>query len=89
MMIPIKIITAKSFSEQEIQDMVKEYSTQPVKIMAPLDDPAFIEIDKLKEELAAATTYIEENEVIHLKTKKNIPTVIQYQGRRYVLDDRN
>ena len=85
---PIKIITAKSFSEQEIQDMVKEYSTQPVKIMEPLD-PAFIEIDKLKEELKAATTYIEENEVVHLKTKKNIPTVIQYQGRRYVLDGPN
>lgn len=88
MMIPIKIITAKSFSEQEIQDMINEFSTQPVRIMEPLE-PAIIEIDKLKEELKAATTYIEENEVIHLKTKKNIPTVINYQGRRYVLDDRN
>lgn len=59
-----------------------------LKMMEPLD-PAFIEIDRLNRELEAAATYIEENEVIHLKYKKNTPTVIQYQGRRYVLDDRN
>jgi hypothetical protein len=47
------------------------------------------EILKLREELEAATKYIEEHEVIHKKFKKNIPTVIEYQGRRYVLDDRN
>jgi hypothetical protein len=41
---------------------------------------------KLEEELEAASRYIEENEVIHLKTKKDIPTVIEYQGRRYILD---
>jgi hypothetical protein len=39
-----------------------------------------------EEELQAASRYIEENEVIHLKTKKDIPTVIEYQGRRYILD---
>lgn len=59
-----------------------------LKMMKPID-PALIEIDRLNRELEAAATYIEEHEVVHLKTKKNIPTVIQYQGRRYVFDDRN
>jgi hypothetical protein len=59
-----------------------------LRISKPLD-PAIIEIDRLNRELEAAATYIEENEVIHKKCKKNIPTVIEYQGRRYVLDDRN
>jgi hypothetical protein len=44
------------------------------------------EIIEIKEELKAASRYIAENEVIHLKTKKDIPTVIEYQGRRYILD---
>jgi hypothetical protein len=39
-----------------------------------------------EEELEAASRYIEENEVIHVKTKRDIPTVIEYQGRRYILD---
>jgi hypothetical protein len=37
-----------------------------------------------EEELEAATRYIAENEVIHVKTKRDIPTVIEYQGRRYI-----
>jgi hypothetical protein len=41
------------------------------------------------EELEAAARYIEENEVIHKKVKKDIPTVIEYQGRRYILDHAN
>jgi hypothetical protein len=40
----------------------------------------------LKASLEAASHYIEENEVIHVKTKRNIPTVIEYKGRRYILD---
>jgi hypothetical protein len=40
----------------------------------------------VQEELEAASRYIAENEVIHLKVKKDIPTVIEYQGRRYILD---
>jgi hypothetical protein len=59
-----------------------------LKISQPLD-PAIIEIDRLNRELEAAAAYIEENEVLHKKFKKNIPTVIEYQGRRYVLDDRS
>jgi hypothetical protein len=47
------------------------------------------EILKIKEELEAAARYIEENEVIHKKVKKDIPTVIEYQGRRYILDHAN
>jgi hypothetical protein len=39
-----------------------------------------------EEELQAASRYIEENEVIHVKTKRDIPTVIEYRGRRYILD---
>jgi hypothetical protein len=45
--------------------------------------------NQLKQELKSATNYIEKYEVIHLKTKNDLPTVIRYQGRRYVLDDRN
>jgi hypothetical protein len=37
-------------------------------------------------ELAAAAEYIAEYEVIHKKIKKDIPTVIEYKGKRYVLD---
>jgi hypothetical protein len=37
-------------------------------------------------ELQAASRYIEENEVIHVKNKRDIPTVIEYKGRRYILD---
>lgn len=43
-------------------------------------------INEMKEEMEAASRYIAENEVIHVKTKKDIPTVIEYQGRRYILD---
>jgi hypothetical protein len=39
-----------------------------------------------EKEIEAASRYIEENEVIHVKTKRDIPTVIEYQGRRYILD---
>jgi hypothetical protein len=39
-----------------------------------------------EKELEAASHYIAENEVIHLKVKKDIPTVIEYKGRRYILD---
>ena len=31
----------------------------------------------------------EDSRVKELKHKKDVPTVIEYQGRRYVLDDRN
>jgi hypothetical protein len=41
---------------------------------------------KQMKELAAATEYIAEYEVIHKKIKKDIPTVIEYKGKRYVLD---
>lgn len=44
------------------------------------------DLDFLAEELEHATRYIAENEVIHKKVKKGVPTVIEYQGRRYVLD---
>jgi hypothetical protein len=44
------------------------------------------ELAMYEEELEAASRYIAENEVIHVKTKKDIPTVIEYQGRRYILD---
>jgi hypothetical protein len=40
-------------------------------------------------ELEAASAYIQEHEVIHKKLKKDIPTVIEYKGRRYVLDHDN
>jgi intracellular sulfur oxidation DsrE/DsrF family protein len=43
-------------------------------------------LEKVVDELQAASRYIEENEVIHVKTKRDIPTVIEYQGRRYILD---
>jgi intracellular sulfur oxidation DsrE/DsrF family protein len=43
-------------------------------------------LEKVVDELQAASRYIEENEVIHLKTKRDIPTVIEYKGRRYILD---
>lgn len=41
---------------------------------------------ELKEELEVAANYIQENEVVHKKHKNNVPTVIEYQGRRYILD---
>lgn len=44
---------------------------------------------QLEEDLGAATRFIAEHEVLHVKIKKDIPTVISYQGRRYVLDARN
>jgi hypothetical protein len=47
---------------------------------------SFSDVHFLNEELEAASHYIEENEVIHVKTKRDIPTVIEYQGRRYILD---
>jgi hypothetical protein len=46
-------------------------------------------LTEMKEELEAAARYIEEHEVIHKKVKKDIPTVIEYQGRRYILDHAN
>ena len=86
---PILINTKKSTPE-EIDTLITKWDKIPAsfRIIEPLD-PAFIEIDRLNRELEAASTYIEEHEVVHLKIKKNIPTVIQYQGRRYVYDDRN
>ena len=79
------LILSKKFTNEEVEEIRKQWEAAPVKINL---DAEFIEIDRLNRELEAAATYIEENEVIHLKTKKNIPTVIQYQGKRYVLDHR-
>jgi hypothetical protein len=56
------------------------------KELKKLMERPLILVSQYKEELEAASRYIEENEVIHLKTKKDIPTVIEYQGRRYILD---
>ena len=39
-------------------------------------------------ELAAAAEHIENYEVIHKKMKNDVPTVIEYQKKRYVLDYR-
>ena len=39
-------------------------------------------------ELAVAAEHIENFEVIHKKTKNDVPTVIEYQKKRYVLDYR-
>ena len=39
-----------------------------------------------QKELELASNYIAENEVIHKKFKKDIPTVIEYQGRKYILE---
>ena len=39
-------------------------------------------------ELVAASEHIENFEVIHKKTKNDVPTVIEYQKKRYVLDYR-
>jgi hypothetical protein len=36
-------------------------------------------------ELEAATEYIGSYEVIHKKTKNGVPSVIEYQGRKYIL----
>jgi hypothetical protein len=44
------------------------------------------EILEIKEELKAASRYIEENEVVELKHKNGRPTIIEYKGRRYILD---
>jgi predicted choloylglycine hydrolase len=73
--------TIRIFCSVELEKAISRYDKAAPQILDTFS--------KLKEELEAATTYIEENEVIHLKYKKNTPTVIQYQGRRYVLDDRN
>jgi hypothetical protein len=91
---PIVLRTNKTFTDDELKALIDSVSAEPLRIaLDPLtmltQDPAIIEIDRLNRELEAAATYIEENEVIHKKFKKNIPTVIEYQGRRYVLDDRN
>jgi hypothetical protein len=39
-------------------------------------------------ELEAATEYIGNFEVVHKRTKKDVPTVIEYQGKEYILDYR-
>lgn len=57
------------------------------KELKKLMERPLILVSQYKEELEAAARYIAENEVIHLKTKKDIPTVIEYQGRRYILDN--
>jgi hypothetical protein len=54
------------------------------------NEKQLIELEKktkaLQEDLESAATYIQENEVVHKRYKKGIPTVIEYQGRRYILD---
>jgi hypothetical protein len=68
-------------------DELKKLMNGPMRVM--VSEPFEIEhlqMDSLQEELEAASRYIAENEVIHLKVKKDIPTVIEYQGRRYILD---
>ena len=56
--------------------------------MVDMNQLALLEqkIKELKEELEVAANYIQENEVVHKRHKKDIPTVIEYQGRRYILD---
>jgi hypothetical protein len=47
------------------------------------------ELEELKKEIQNAPVGIivpAEPVIKHLKIKKDIPTVIEYQGRRYVLD---
>lgn len=43
-------------------------------------------VKQLQEDLDAAGKYIEEHEIVHKKYRRGVPTVIEYQGRRYVLD---
>lgn len=57
-------------------------------------DKQFTDIEKeqLKKMLAEQPTGIIvpiKDDVKHLKMKKDIPTVIEYQGRRYILDHPN
>jgi hypothetical protein len=47
---------------------------------------SFSDVQFLNEELEAASRYIAENEVVELKHKNGRPTIIEYKGRRYILD---
>ena len=84
---PVLIAGKGKMSGINLEEL-KKLMNQPLKIM--VSEPFEIEhldIDYFKHELEAASNYIAENEVIHKKFKKDIPTVIEYQGRRYVLDN--
>jgi hypothetical protein len=62
---------------------LRKVMDQPGKVIGI---KSFSDVHFLNEELEAASRYIAENEVIHVKTKRDIPTVIEYKGRRYILD---
>jgi hypothetical protein len=80
------VLTVGKMPGIDIEEL-KRIMNKPIPIM--VSEPfeiEHLEINSLNEELQAASRYIEENEVIHVKTKRDIPTVIEYRGRRYILD---
>jgi hypothetical protein len=44
---------------------------------------------EMLKDLGPGVVTVAEPTIKILKTKKEIPTVIEFQGRRYILDDRN
>jgi hypothetical protein len=79
MMIIEKTEDEKQWSK--VIDKLEAYYKKDIKT-----EIASMFLEKVVDELQAASRYIEENEVIHVKTKKDIPTVIEYKDRRYILD---
>ena len=76
------------FRWQEVQKFLETYLNRDVT--NEIASKTLLEVlEKQQQDLEAASKYIAENEVIHKKTKKNVPNVIEYQGRRYVLDHAN
>jgi hypothetical protein len=47
------------------------------------------QLKKMIEESPTGFIIPMEPSIKHLKVKKDIPTVVEYQGRRYILDDSN
>jgi hypothetical protein len=80
---PLIIEKPPGISIEELKRMMNRPT--PIMVSEPFEIE-HLQMNSLQEELQAASRYIAENEVIHLKTKKDIPTVIEYQGRRYILD---
>lgn len=58
----------------------------PILFGRKLTDKEVTEIIKEMQNSPAGIVTASENPIKELKHKKGIPTVIEYQGRRYVLD---